>query len=47
MAADQDARQRLDCHPRSGQDMFEQELTAAEDRASAGGWKESVSLDVN
>jgi hypothetical protein len=29
-AADQDARQRLDCHPRPSQGMSEQELTAAE-----------------
>ena len=29
-AADQDARQRLDCHPRPGKQMSEQELTAAE-----------------
>jgi hypothetical protein len=29
-AADQDARQRLDCHPRPGQGMSEQEVTAAE-----------------
>ena len=29
-AADQDARQRLDCHPRPSQGMSEQEFTAAE-----------------
>jgi hypothetical protein len=29
-AADPDARQRLDCHPPLGQDVSEQELTAAE-----------------
>jgi len=29
-AVDQDARQRLDCHPRLDQGMSEQELTAAE-----------------
>jgi len=37
-AADQDARQRLDCHPRPGQDMAEQELTAAEQIRAVDAW---------